>query len=143
VSTNIGVVLHNITDGVVLASIFLIGNLTLATSIFLLAFVFHEIPFTFSASTMMKLSGYQIKRIKRMIVILIIFIPLSTIITLALFSSGSITFIGYIMALAAGMIFGICYYDILPEAFSDKKDYINTFLFLFIGIALLAAFAII
>jgi serine protease AprX len=143
VSTNIGILLHNITDGVILASVFLVGNLTLATSIFLFAFIFHEIPFTFSASTMMKLSGYQKKRIKRMIIILIIFIPLSTIITLALLSNASISFIGYIMALAAGMLFGICYYDIIPEAFREKKNFMNIVMFFILGIAMLAAFAFI
>jgi len=143
VSTNIGIVLHNITDGVILASIFLVGNLTLATSIFLFAFVFHEVPFTFSASTMMKLSGYQEKRIKRMIIILIIFIPITTIITLALLTNASINFVGYIMALAAGMLFGICYFDIIPEAFREKKNRMNVIMFFILGIALLAMFAFI
>ncbi len=141
VSTNIGIALHNITDGVILASLFLIGNLNLATSIFLIAFLFHEIPFTFSASTIMKLSGYKARKIKKVIIILIIFIPLSTIVTLGLLSNTSISFIGHLMALAAGMLFGILYFDVIPEAFREKKDFMNVLMFFFIGIALLAMFA--
>ncbi len=141
VSTNIGIALHNITDGVILASVFVIGNLNLATSIFLIAFLFHEIPFTFSASTIMKLSGYKARKIKKIIIILIIFIPLSTFVTLGLLSNTSINFIGHIMALAAGMLFGILYYDVIPEAFREKQDFMNVLLFFFIGIALLAMFA--
>ena len=78
-----------------------------------------------------------------MIIILIIFIPLSTIITFALLSNASINFIGYIMAIAAGMLFGICYYDIIPEAFREKKNYMNILMFFILGIAMLAAFAFI
>ena len=137
-SAFIGLSVHALVDGLVLAAGLIAGNdigwLALA------GMCVHKFVVLFSLSSTFLLSEEDKRTIMRYLITFSMITPIGAVISFLILNGASVDgMIGLPLAFSAGTFMYVALCDMLPEAFHRKNQDLKSFLFLSIGIAIAAA----
>lgn len=117
----LGVSLHNLLEGIVIATLFLNPNTQGIGFIVIFATILHKAPCTFSIASLLKIGGHSAKSIKKLVLIVLGMTPIGAILAVAVFIKLDMIFVGMALAFSAGTFLEIGLLDLIPESVKEKK----------------------
>ena len=134
----LGLIIHDLIDGIALGSGQHIPELTPAI---FLALVLHKIPTTFSLSLLMLHGGYTRARIVKFLLILLVAIPAGVLLSglvINAFKASHQWTVGALINFSAGTFIYIGAYELLPEMHRKSERGARIGLFFVLGLLLMA-----
>jgi zinc transporter ZupT len=138
-----GVGLHNLIEGIVIATLFMNPDTHAIGLIVIIATVLHKAPCTFSIASLLKMAGNTPRQIKKKVLIVLSTTPVGAVLALVLFMNLNEIFIGYALAFSAGTFLEIGLLDLIPESVRPKKGRWIALVAIAVGIFLLWLFSLV
>lgn len=138
-SAFIGIGLHSMFDGVAMGSSFLVPDLVQPV---FFAIIVHKMPSAFALTSLLKSAHWSHGRILALLTAFSLIIPVTAVLTAALFLRMPVTIGGHAMNFALGSFLYIATSDFLPEIHRRGDQKTKNFIAFLLGVVVMGALAL-